>query len=234
MAVAHPVFGVGPGNWAVEYPKFASRNDPSLNDEGMTSNPWPSSDWVAFVAERGFAAVVVYALALFGLLVGAWMRARAATDVARATRCGCARGDGRDRGDRRRVRRRAADCDSESVPLVDRRSAVTGGQAARHAAERTFVVRWSVPRWSLAVLVVLRSSGQIAAMSVYTSATTTRAGGAGGAVRSRAATASTCGSRSRTRRAVIGQGTASTPGRRGSSTLTRPSRSDCCGAVLVR
>ena len=79
MAVAHPVLGVGPGNWAVEYPKFASRNDPSLNDAGMTSNPWPSSDWVAFVAERGFAAVVVYALGLFGLLVGAWMRARAAT-----------------------------------------------------------------------------------------------------------------------------------------------------------
>ena len=79
MATAHPVLGVGPGNWAVEYPKFASRNDPSLNDEGMTSNPWPSSDWVAMVAERGFAAAVVFALALFGLIVGAWMRARAAS-----------------------------------------------------------------------------------------------------------------------------------------------------------
>src|SRR5688500_9901107 len=81
MAAANPVLGVGPGNWAVVYPKFASRNDPSLNDEGMTSNPWPSSDWVAFAAERGFVAVALYAMALFGLLVGAWMRARSATSA---------------------------------------------------------------------------------------------------------------------------------------------------------
>src|SRR5215203_376808 len=78
MAIANPILGVGPGNWAVEYPTFASRNDPSLNDEGMTSNPWPSGDWVAMIAERGFAAVLVFTLALFALLVGAWMRARAA------------------------------------------------------------------------------------------------------------------------------------------------------------
>jgi hypothetical protein len=54
MAVSNPVFGVGPGNWPVEYVRFAPSNDRSLADDGMTANPWPSSDWVAFVSERGF------------------------------------------------------------------------------------------------------------------------------------------------------------------------------------
>lgn len=69
MAVRHPILGVGPGNWGVEYPAHATRNDPSLddNEDGMTSNPWPSSDWVAFASERGFAAMLV--LAVFVLLV---------------------------------------------------------------------------------------------------------------------------------------------------------------------
>jgi O-antigen ligase len=69
MAAAHPLFGVGPGNWPVVYPKFASRNDPSMSqDSGLTSNPWPSSDWVALLSERGgigFAVLVLILLALF-------------------------------------------------------------------------------------------------------------------------------------------------------------------------
>jgi O-antigen ligase len=71
MAMANPVFGVGPGNWPVRYAKYAPPNDRSLADDGMTANPWPSSDWVAFVSERGMIA----AAALFGvftlLLLGA-------------------------------------------------------------------------------------------------------------------------------------------------------------------
>jgi O-antigen ligase len=70
MAAQHALLGVGPGNWAVDYPRHAARNDPSLSDSeaGMTSNPWPSSDWVAFIAERGLIAAVVLALALFSLV----------------------------------------------------------------------------------------------------------------------------------------------------------------------
>ncbi len=68
MALAHPVLGVGPGNWPVIYPKFAPANDPSLSDAtGMTSNPWPSSDWVAALSERGvlaFLALVAFVLML--------------------------------------------------------------------------------------------------------------------------------------------------------------------------
>ena len=69
MAAAHPVFGVGPGNWAVEYPEFAGRYDPSMdnNEAGMTTNPWPSSDWVAYVSERGFLATLLLGLAMVGI-----------------------------------------------------------------------------------------------------------------------------------------------------------------------
>ncbi|MDQ6717082.1 MAG: O-antigen ligase family protein [Gemmatimonadota bacterium] len=65
MAMANPIFGVGPGNWPVRYTKYAPSNDRSLADDGMTANPWPSSDWVAFVSERGFVA----AAALLGVFV---------------------------------------------------------------------------------------------------------------------------------------------------------------------
>src|SRR5712672_1763426 len=58
MAISNPVFGVGPGNWPVEYVRFAPSNDRSLADDGMTANPWPSSDWVAFISERGFVPTI--------------------------------------------------------------------------------------------------------------------------------------------------------------------------------
>ena len=69
MAAAHPVLGVGPGNWPVVYPDYAADGDPSLDNSepGMTSNPWPSSDWIAFVSERGFAAALLLVLALAGM-----------------------------------------------------------------------------------------------------------------------------------------------------------------------
>jgi len=68
LAVQHPVLGAGPGNWAVEYPGVAPASDPSLSREtGMTANPWPSSDWMAMLSERGFPALVVWATLLAGL-----------------------------------------------------------------------------------------------------------------------------------------------------------------------
>jgi O-antigen ligase len=69
MAAAHPIVGVGPGNWAVAYPKYASSGDPSLaGDPGMTDNPWPSSDWVAFISERGVIATLCLALTMIALV----------------------------------------------------------------------------------------------------------------------------------------------------------------------
>ncbi|HYH79146.1 MAG TPA: O-antigen ligase family protein [Longimicrobium sp.] len=83
MAAAYPLLGVGPGNWAVRYPRYARANDPSMNqnEPGMTSNPWPSSDWVAFGSERGIAALVLLLLAFAGLGVAALHRMRAARDA---------------------------------------------------------------------------------------------------------------------------------------------------------
>ena len=75
MAAANPVFGVGPGNWPVEYVRFAPASDRSLTDDGMTANPWPSSDWVAFISERGFvptAALLGSFLILFFVSLRRW------------------------------------------------------------------------------------------------------------------------------------------------------------------
>jgi O-antigen ligase len=89
MAAAHPILGVGPGNWPVHYSTFAERRDPSLSSaSGMTDNPWPSSDWAAFVSERGFAATVLLVLALLGIVLRSMRElpaARASGDVDRAT-----------------------------------------------------------------------------------------------------------------------------------------------------
>jgi O-antigen ligase len=68
MSLRHPLLGVGPGNWAVVYPKFAARDDPSLADDGTTSNPWPSSDWMTFISERGVASFVLLGLAMLALV----------------------------------------------------------------------------------------------------------------------------------------------------------------------
>ena len=77
MVEAHPILGVGPGNWPVYYPRFASRNDPSLTrDDRTTANPWPSSDWAAMVAERGTIAVVALLLAFAGIIANSFQSTR--------------------------------------------------------------------------------------------------------------------------------------------------------------
>jgi hypothetical protein len=73
MAFATPLLGVGAGNWPVMYPKFAPSGDPSMSETtGMTANPWPSSDWVAALSERGVAALLMLAAFVAVLLLTAW------------------------------------------------------------------------------------------------------------------------------------------------------------------
>lgn len=92
MAASHPLFGVGPGNWAVEYPEHAQRNDPSLDPStpGMTFNPWPSSDWVAFIAERGFAAALLLAFVFVSFVLSGIRTEEGAALVATAIAAGVA------------------------------------------------------------------------------------------------------------------------------------------------
>ena len=86
VALHHPLLGAGPGNWPVDYPLRAARNDPSRdpNDRGMTANPWPSSDLFACISERGIAAFALLALAFFGLAVSALRQLRRAIDAQEA------------------------------------------------------------------------------------------------------------------------------------------------------
>ncbi|MGE0440888.1 MAG: O-antigen ligase family protein [Gemmatimonadales bacterium] len=56
-----PIFGVGPGNWMVAYPLVTTPGDPSFaGHDPIPTNPWPSSDWVATVTERGPLAALCW------------------------------------------------------------------------------------------------------------------------------------------------------------------------------
>lgn len=83
MAADHPLLGVGPGNWSVEYPEYAAPDDPSMSRStpGATANPWPSSDWIAFISERGLPAAVLLAVTLGALALSGWRRLFGARDA---------------------------------------------------------------------------------------------------------------------------------------------------------
>ena len=68
----NPVFGTGPGNWMVEYPLVATPGDPSFaGADPIPTNPWPSSDWIAILAERGaVGALLLGAAFLAAALIG--------------------------------------------------------------------------------------------------------------------------------------------------------------------
>ena len=80
MVADHPVLGVGPGNWPVHYPKYMSPGDPSFDaDDVIPTNPWPSSDWVAMLAERGVPATLLLLSVGASVALGAWARVRSGT-----------------------------------------------------------------------------------------------------------------------------------------------------------
>ena len=86
LVPADPVFGVGPGNWAVEYPRVTTPGDPSFaGADPMPTNPWPSSDWVALVTERGVIGALLL-LACLGAMALTGMRRLRSQDPAEARR----------------------------------------------------------------------------------------------------------------------------------------------------
>ncbi|MEX0893192.1 MAG: O-antigen ligase family protein [Gemmatimonadota bacterium] len=59
-----PLLGVGPGNWFVHYPRVTKPGDPSFAGHlTIPTNPWPSSDWMALLAERGLPGALLVLLA---------------------------------------------------------------------------------------------------------------------------------------------------------------------------
>jgi O-antigen ligase len=77
MARDHPVLGVGPGNWPVYYPTYKSPGDPSFDaGDVIPTNPWPSSDWMAMLAERGIPASLLLLSVGGSIALGAWARVR--------------------------------------------------------------------------------------------------------------------------------------------------------------
>ena len=64
MVRDYPLLGVGPGNWAVQYPLYATPGDPSLEmprASVMATNRLPSSDWLGVAAEWGVMALLLLA-----------------------------------------------------------------------------------------------------------------------------------------------------------------------------
>lgn len=60
MLKRDPLLGAGPGNWFVQYPRVTTPHDPAFDaDDPIPTNPWPSSDWVTFLVERGPVAVLL-------------------------------------------------------------------------------------------------------------------------------------------------------------------------------
>ncbi|MEL6705844.1 MAG: hypothetical protein AAFP15_16375, partial [Bacteroidota bacterium] len=169
-----PLLGVGPGNWSVAYPGVAPPGDPSMSGSrpGMTSNPWPSSDAVALVSERGLLGVLAWLLFAGSLSWTAWTSLRR-------------KADDRDADDR----------DAAGAGLL---LAMSAGVVVTGAFDAVLLLAWpvllvatvagallpaaqarsiAVPRWLrvafFAVLVTLagvgavRSGGQWAAMRLY-------------------------------------------------------------------
>ncbi|HEX9109474.1 MAG TPA: hypothetical protein VF832_19670, partial [Longimicrobiales bacterium] len=80
-----PLFGVGPGNWFVHYPRVTTPGDPAFDEnDPIPTNPWPSSDWVTFAVERGPIGVLLLlgALAAAALACLRALRARLPRRVA--------------------------------------------------------------------------------------------------------------------------------------------------------
>jgi O-antigen ligase len=172
IAAAHPLLGAGPGNWGVVYPKYVRGFDRSIDSAtGRTVNPWPSSDWIAVLSERGLPALAALLAVFFFLFDDARRRAAAggeealegialAAVLASAAVVGC----------------------FDAFLLLPAPAFLLWGLAGALAAAAPAV--WFVEvsplaarRLTLAVVLVLgaavlRSAGQIAGMSIYSKART--------------------------------------------------------------
>ncbi len=169
LAASHPLLGVGPGNWTLVYPRSVDGFDPSIDyNTGRTMNPWPSSDWVAILSERGLPALAVMLLFFGFMFAGAWRRAGRPAE-----------GDDQLEGAALAAVLAASGVVAcfDALLLLPAPSLLVCGLAGALCAPSGFSVKLNVPRRALyaALLLVwgaalLRSAGQIASMSIYSKA----------------------------------------------------------------
>ena len=71
MQAEHPLFGVGPGQWRIHFPKYGLLGmNPSVA-EGVTSEVRPHNDFIWVLAEQGYVGVFLFA-SFFLLLFVQW------------------------------------------------------------------------------------------------------------------------------------------------------------------
>lgn len=81
MVRDHPWLGVGPGNWAIQYPRYTSPGDPSYQAEALfPTNQVPQGDWIGIAAERGLPALLVLVLLGGAIAFACIRRLRRETD----------------------------------------------------------------------------------------------------------------------------------------------------------
>jgi len=90
LVPAHPIVGTGAGNWVVNYPRVTRPGDPGFaGADPIPTNPWPSSDWVALLVERGGLAALLLLAAGAVFVQDIWRGTRdGATGLRAATALG--------------------------------------------------------------------------------------------------------------------------------------------------
>ena len=82
LAAEHPILGVGPGHWAIHYPRVAADDDPTLHrDAWAPTSRLSTGDLVGWLVERGVLGLAVL-LALLGLAARGLVRQRDAARLA--------------------------------------------------------------------------------------------------------------------------------------------------------
>jgi len=70
----HPILGVGPGNWRIAYPNYATPGDPNVERGYVPVRRFPQGEWIGIAAERGIPSLLIL-FAFGGILAWRWLRA---------------------------------------------------------------------------------------------------------------------------------------------------------------
>lgn len=88
MIREHPVLGIGPGNWTLEYGKYTSAGDPAYNNQFLVpTNRLPHSDWLGIAAETGVPALLTLILVAACIIATVARQMRAGSDEGTAVVC---------------------------------------------------------------------------------------------------------------------------------------------------